>query len=105
MNVTLADELVKLLEEHFGTYVDKETMARDKVLPAQNCFCAFVKHDIRGLSDDFFKIVRDRDCTPNTYITNYDKPIDDSMKKVAIKYSLDREIMLITPLNTDTESE
>ena len=96
---------MKLVEEGYGTYVDKDRMARDKVLPTRNCFCAFVKRDIRGLNDDFFKTVRDRDCNANMYIENYDKPIDDSMKKVAIKYSLDRDILLITPLQTDTESK
>ena len=80
-------------------------MARDKVLPTRNCFCAFMKCDIQGLSDDFFMAVQDRDCTKLAYMENYDKPIDDPLKKVAIKYSLDRDILLISPLETDSSSK
>ena len=64
-----------------------------------------MKRDIRGLSDDFFMAVRDRDCTKLAYMENYDKPIDDPMEKVAIKYSLDRDILLISPLETASSSE
>ena len=37
--------LSKLSKEGFGRYVDKEEMAKDKVLPQHNCFCAYVKTD------------------------------------------------------------
>ena len=80
-------------------------MARDKVLPTRNCFCAFVKRDIRSLADDFFLTVRDRDCTRDVYTTNYDKPIDDNLKKVAMKYAPDKDILLISPLQTNSESK
>ena len=80
-------------------------MAQDRVLPSRNCFCAFVKRDIRSLNEDFFDAVRDRDCTKDVYITNYDKPIDDNMKKVAMKYAPDKDILLITPLQTDSPSK
>ena len=96
--------MVKLSEQDYGLYVDKDRMARDKVLPARNCFCAFVKRDVRSLADDFFASVRDRDCTQDLYIVNYDKPIDDNMKKVAMKYAPDKDILLITPLETQSES-
>ena len=80
-------------------------MARDKVLPSRNCFCAFVKRDIRSLPTDFFDTVCDRNCTQDLYTTNYDKPIDDNMKKVAMKYVLDKGILLTTPLHTDSPSK
>ena len=70
----------------------------------KHCFTTFVKQDIRTLDDSFFSTVRDKDCTPDTYMTNYDKPIDDNMKKVAMKYTLDKDILLITPLATDSPS-
>ena len=92
-------------EQNYGRYVDKEEMARDKVLPSRNCFCAFVKRDIRSLADDFFLTVRDRDCTRDVYTTNYDKPIDDNLKKVAMKYAPDKDILLISPLQTNSESK
>ena len=97
--------MLKLSEQSYGKYVDKEQMARDRVLPSRNCFCAFVKRDIRSLNEDFFDAVRDRDCTKEVYITNYDKPIDDNMKKVAMKYAPDKDILLITPLQTDSPSK
>ena len=80
-------------------------MPRDKVLPNRNCFCAFVKQDIRSLAADFFDTVQDRDCTQDMYTTNYDKPIDDNMKKVAMKYAPDKDILLITPLHRDSASK
>ena len=97
--------MIKLANEDYGRFVDKAEMARDKVLVGRLCFSAFVKRDIRTLDDSFFHCVRDRDCTPDAYMTNYDKPIDDNLKKVAIKYALDKDILLITPLNTDSPSK
>ena len=105
MKFVFSDELVKLSEQNYGRYVDKEEMARDKVLPSRNYFCAFVKRDIRSLADDFFLTVRDRDCTRDVYTTNYDKPIDDNLKKVAMKYAPDKDILLISPLQTNSESK
>ena len=75
------------------------------MLVGRMCFSAFVKRDICTLDESFFHCVRDKDCTPDAYMTNYDKPIDDNMKKVAMKYALDRNILLITPLNTDSPSK
>ena len=49
--------------------------------------------------------MRDQDCTKDVYIINYDKPIDDNMKKVAMKYVPDKDILLISPLQTNSESE
>ena len=104
-NFSFTDELLKLSEQNYGQYVDKDQMARDKVLPTRNCFCAFVKRDIRSLADDFFLTVRDRDCTRDMYTVNYDKPIDDNMKKVAMKYARDKDISLIAPLQTNSGSK
>ena len=85
--------------------VSKAQMAHDKVLLPKYCFTAFAKHDPRILDDSFFSTVHDKDCTPDLYLTNYDKPIDDNMKKVAMKYALDKDILLITPLDTDSPSK
>ena len=93
-----ADELIKLARDDYGRYVSKAEMARDKVLLPKHCLTAFVKQDIRSLDDSFFSTVRDKDCTPDAYVTNYNKPLDDNMKKEAMKYTLDKDILLITPL-------
>ena len=104
-NIAISDELIKLANEDYGRFVDKAEMARDKVLVGRSCFSAFVKRDVCTLDESFFHCVHDKDCTPDAYMTNYDKPIDDNMKKVAMKYALDKNILLITPLNTDSPSK
>ena len=101
----LLDELVKLTKEGFGKYVDKEEMSKDQVLPPRNCFCAFVKMDINNLDSSFFDMVRDKDCGPDLYTTNYDKPIDDNLKKVIIKYALDKDNIRISPCQDDVDSK
>ena len=55
--MSFTDELTKLSKEGFGRYVDKDEMARDKVLPPRNCFCAYVKMDIDNVNDTFFDMV------------------------------------------------
>ena len=100
-----ADELLKLSNADYGRLITKRQMARDKLFEARYCFSAFVKRDIRTLPHSFFNCVRDKDCTPNAYSNNYDKPIDDTMKKVAIKYAPDKDILLISPLETDSPSK
>lgn len=80
-------------------------MAKDHILPQRNCFCAFVKTDINNLDESFFSLVRDKDCTKDLYTRNYDKPIDDSLKKVAFKYAKDKGSLKISPCQEDTESK
>ena len=80
-------------------------MAKDYVLPQCNCFCAYVKTDITKLDDCFFSLVHNKNCTKELYTTNYDKPIDDSLKNVAFKYAQDRDTLRMSPLEVDTESK
>ena len=80
-------------------------MSKDHVLPSHNCFCAYVKTDIRHIDDSFFSLIRDKDCTKELYTTNYDKPIDDSLKKIAFKYAQDKEDIQISPCEEDTQSK
>ena len=77
-------------------------MAKDHILPQRNCFCAFVKTDINNLDESFFSLVRDKDCTKYLYTSNYHKPIDDSLKKVAFKYAKDKGSLKISPCQEDT---
>ena len=46
-----------------------------------------------------------KDCTKELYTTNYDKAIDDSLKKVAFKYAQDKDTVRISPLKVHTESK
>ena len=101
----IPDELVKLSNDDYGVFISKKRMAKDGIFEAKYCFSAYVKRDIRTLPHSFFNCVHDKDCTPNAYSNNYDKPIDDTMKKIAMKYAPDKDILLITPLQTDSSSE
>ena len=80
-------------------------MARDKVLPPRNCFCAYVKMDINNLNDTFFEMVRDKDCGPQLYTANYDKSMNDNMKKIAMKYAVDKDDIRISPCEDDVDSK
>ena len=80
-------------------------MAKDHVLPHCNCFCAYVKTDISKLDGNFFSLVCYKDCTKELYRTNYDKPIDDSLKKVAFKYAQDKDALRISPCKEDSQSK
>ena len=91
------------MEEGYGTYIDKERMSRDKVLPNKNCFCAFIKKDIEVLDKTFFTMAVDKECTDILYMTNYDKHMDDSSKIVAMKYSENKDLLRLSPCHTPTE--
>ena len=77
---------MKLEEEGFVMYIDKDKMEADGVFPKVRCFSAILKKDIRDLHSDFFKLAKDEECTADLYETNYNKDIDENMKKVASTY-------------------
>ena len=104
MYISFTDELTKLSKEGFGRYVDKDEMARDKVLSPRNCFCAYVKMDIDNLNDTFFEMVQDKDCGPQLYTANYDKSINDNMK-ITMKYAIDKDKIRISPCQDDVDSK
>ena len=99
----IADELRKLAEEGYGYYVDKEQMAADKVLPSKNCFCAFVKKDIRALDDSFFTNLHDKECTSGLYIDNFDKHMEDNHKLIAVKYTEEKKLLMVSPCGNTGE--
>ena len=80
-------------------------MSKDNVLPSRNCFCAYVKTDIEHIDNNFFSLVRDKDCTKELYTSNYEKPIDDSFKKIAFKYAQDKEFLQLSSCKEDTQSK
>ena len=67
-----------------------------KYSPPKNCFAAFVKKDILDLPDKFFDMTRTGDCTREIYVTNYDKDMDLSLKKVATVYHPDNHRLTIS---------
>ena len=99
------DELNKPMDEGFGVYVDKNQMEKDKVLDQKKCFSAFIKNDIRDIDIAIFRTVGDMDCDSHTYETNYDKPMDLVMKKVAVKYHTHPDYLVISPESQPSNSK
>ena len=59
-------------------------------------FAAFVKKDILDLPDKFFDMTKSSDCSREVYVTNYDKEMDISLKKVAAVYHADKHRLTIS---------
>ena len=91
------DELNKLTDEGFSVYVDKNQMEKDKVLDQKKYFSPFIKNDIRDIDIAIFRTVGDRDCDLQTYKSNYNKPMDFVIKKVAVKYHTHPDFLVISP--------
>ena len=104
MTVLISVELKKLDSEGFGVYIDKNRMENDKIFPSKNCFAAFVKEDILDLPDNFFDMTRTGECTRKMYVTNYDKDMDLSLKKVATVYYPDKHQLTISLKTNMSES-
>ena len=83
----MTGELIKLQEDGYLIYVDKEQMEKDKLFPKQKCFSAIVKKDMCDLDESFFSCAKDSECTDNMYETNYNKEIDKVLKQVTTKYT------------------
>ena len=71
-------------------------MENDKIFPSKNCFAAFVKKDILDLPDKFFDMTRTGECTREMYVSNYDKDMDLTLKKVATVYHPDKHRLTIS---------
>ena len=96
MTVLIAVELKNLDCEGFVVYIDKNRMEDDKIFPSKNCFAAFVKKDTLDLPDKFFDMTRTGDCTREMYVSNYDKDMDLSLKKVTAVYHPDKHQLTIS---------
>ena len=57
-------------------------------------FLAFIKKDIRNLDISFFNMVEDSNCDAKTYKVNYNKSMNIILKKVAMKYHMNKEVSL-----------
>ena len=92
----VSDELLKLSEEGFGRYIDKTEMENDKILEQRKCFSAFVKNDIRDVDPNVFHGLNESDCSAESYEVNYNKSMDIVMKKVALKYHTNKDLLVIS---------
>ena len=102
---SIVDELQKLAEEGFGRYVDKTEMENDQILDQRKCFSAFVKNDIRDVEANFFRGLNENDCSIEVYETKYNEVMDIVMKKVAVNYHTNRELLVISPELEPTDSK
>ena len=80
-------------------------MEKDKVFEQKKCFSAFIKNDVRDIDIAIFCTVGDMDCDFHTYETNYDKPMDLVMKKVAMKYHTHPDYLVISPESEPSNSK
>ena len=80
---------MKLQEDGYLIYTDKEQIEKDKLFNKQKCFSVIVKKDMRDLDESFFSCSKDPKCTDDMYETNYNKEIDKVMKQVATTYMED----------------
>ena len=95
--IDISDELLKLTEEGFGCYIENTEMENDNILEQRKCFSAFIKNDIRDVDPNIFRGLNENDCSPESYKANYNKSMDIVMKKVALKYHTNKELLHISP--------
>ena len=101
----VSDELLKLAKEGFGHYIEKTEMENDKILEQRKCFSAFVKKDIRDVNPNVFRGLNENDCSAESYEVNYNKSMDLVMKKVALKYHTNKDLLFISPEMDPTDSK
>ena len=56
-----------------------------------------MKKDIRVLDESFFSKLPDKDCTAALYTDNFDKHMEDNLKLVAVKYTKEKNMLLLSP--------
>ena len=101
----VSDELLKLAEEGFGRYIDKTEMENDQILEPRKCFSVFVKNDIRDVDPNVFHGLNENDCSAESYEVNYTKSMDIVMKKVALQYHTNKDLLFISPELDPTDSK
>ena len=92
------DELVKLSEEGYGRVVTKDQMYEDKLLPFNQCATVYMKPDPSVADKKFFNMCNDKDVSESLYQINFEKSVDDTTKKMLIKYHPQREMILISQM-------
>ena len=105
ISLHVSDELLKLAKEGFGRYIDKTEMENDKILEPRKCFSAFVKNDIRDVDPNIFRGLNENDCSAELYEVNYTKSMDIVMKKVALQYHTNKDLLFISPELDPTDSK
>ena len=105
ISLHVSDELLKLAEEGFSRYIDKTEMENDKILEPRKCFSAFMKNDIRDVDPNIFHGLNENDCSTDSYEVNYTKSMDIVIKKVALQYHANKDLLFISPELDPTDSK
>ena len=80
-------------------------MEEDKIIEQHKCFPALVKNDIHDVDEMIFHRLSESDCNTETYENNYNKSMDLTMKKVALKYHTNQDFLVISPELNPTDSK
>ena len=99
------DELQKLVDIGYGKLVSKEEMKRDKILPSNQCSNVYMKPEMTFLDPNFFTMVMDTELKDMTYAANFHKDMDDNSKIIVNKYHPHKDFILMSQLQSTTESE
>lgn len=90
------DELIKLSEEGYGRVITKDQMYEDKLLPFNQCATVYMKPEPSVVDKKFFHMCMDKDVSESLYEVNFNKSVDETMKKMIIKYHPQRELILLS---------
>ena len=61
-------------------------MIADKFLTGKESASVFMKPSPMHITESFLRMANDRDCTESFYSAQFNKEIDEKMKKMVIKY-------------------
>ena len=100
INIT-SEELRKLSEDGFGLIVTKEQLHKDKFLPFNQCANLYLKPEPTTLGSNFFNMAKDPDLNATVYSAYWNKEVDDTTKKLVMKYHPHRENILFTQMDSD----
>ena len=70
------DELHKL------NSITKDKIKRDKILAYNQCCNVYMKAEMTFLDRNFFSLVMDSNLKDTTYVANFNKDMDDNIKKI-----------------------
>ena len=66
------------------------------------CIC---QNDIHDVDEMIFHRLSESDCNTETYENNYNKSMDLTMKKVALKYHTNQDFLVISPELNATDNK
>ena len=96
---------LNLAKEGFSWYIDKTEMENDKILEPRKCFSAFIKNDITDVDPNIFCGLNENDCSAESYKINHTKSMDIVMKKVALQYHTNKDLLFISLELDPTDSK